>query len=135
MQGLNNCAATPYPFKESLLPATVLNKPFEDHAPESVKASGKTYIAASAVIEKVSVPADLCGDHDGRIVAGKRHGDCIKLAIGRYNFKKPVKSDQQGFVDQFGKFYTRRQAIRVAHEAGQIPGQSTDGVLISENVW
>jgi hypothetical protein len=56
----------------------------------------------------------------GQIVCGARHYDAIMRSI---IFSLPDKDDwrgaEQGFIDQFGLFMTREEALELALENGQ----------------
>lgn len=73
----------------------------------------------------------------GRIICGARHHDTImreqiKASEGRDEW---VNSDQ-GFIDQYGRFWNREDAWKIAEKQGQIRRQvSTPGTLYSENLY
>lgn len=78
----------------------------------------------------------------GVLVLGIRHHDAFMRqqvrALGHGFSKEDL--DYQGFVDQFGKFYSRAEAWKVAEAAGQIirrvGGNERDGgTLFSENLY
>ncbi len=85
---------------------------------------------------------------DGFVVTGARHFDVIMRAT-ILALNKSTKGWEQGFIDQFGKFYTRKEAWKVADKNGQIrrgtgfesfsnprkAGIGDDGVLFSENLY
>ena len=85
---------------------------------------------------------------DGFIVAGARHFDTVMRAT-ILALKLGNTLWEQGFIDQFGKFYTREEAWKVADKNGQIrrgtgfesftnprkSGIGDDGVLFSENLY
>lgn len=66
-----------------------------------------------------------------------RHADCIKvlmdLPLDKSLEYEWGKSDNQGFIDEFGRYYTRPQAAQHAYECGQI-NRLMNG-LISEDLW
>ena len=77
---------------------------------------------------------------DGLILVGARHWDMLMHrqmdAIGRDDREQP----EQGFVDQFGAFYSRTEAWKIAEANGQIIrrcGGDTEngGTLYSENLY
>ena len=77
---------------------------------------------------------------DGRVfvVCAPRHYDVNMIKhIHRLDIQGFVEEETQGFVDQFGVFMTRKQAWRVAEEAGQIKYRcgGDDGRLFSENLY
>lgn len=83
-------------------------------------------------------------DANGFIVLGIRHFDMHMRAhferiakVLDVDIKKPI---EQGFVDQFGKFYSRTEAWKVAEAAGQIRHRcggdtANGGTLYSENLY
>ena len=61
--------------------------------------------------------------NDGFIVAGVRHYDMVMNNMIRQlpeQYRKPVRMDQQGFLDQYGDFLTREDALKIAVKNGQI---------------
>lgn len=73
----------------------------------------------------------------GYIVCGPRHYDHImreQIINGLQDFSA---RNEQGFVDQFGKFLTREEAYKVAVAAGQIVRRcgGDEGTLYSENLY
>lgn len=74
----------------------------------------------------------------GRIICGARHCDTImreqiKAAEGLDYW---IGGVEQGFIDQYGRFWNRQEAWIIAEKAGQIRYQvSTPGTLYSENCW
>jgi hypothetical protein len=81
----------------------------------------------------------------GDIIAGPRHYDSIMHHQIRLSTKHLIPEDarkawvaaEQGFIDQFGKFYTRQEAWDVAESNGQIKYNLAiqDGVLYSEHLY
>lgn len=74
---------------------------------------------------------------DGRIITGARHFDGLMrgqiLASEGFDF---WRSADQGFVDQFGQFLTRKEAWKIAKEMNQIKKDvSIEGTLYSENLY
>jgi hypothetical protein len=68
------------------------------------------------------------------IVTGKRHCDCIKDAVRIYDWDIPIHSHEQGFVDEDGNYYNRKEALEVAISNGQVP-KNFKQVLSSEDLW
>jgi hypothetical protein len=88
----------------------------------------------------VRIVCAACKHPDGRIVCGPRHMDYImwaqilgwtpsEFAAQAESKGLPLLTDdhrqwghrsEQGFIDQFGKFYTREEAWLIADAAGQI---------------
>jgi hypothetical protein len=51
---------------------------------------------------------------------------------------KGSEPHEQGFIDQYGKFYSRKAAWKIAEKEGQIIrrcGGDEDGTLWSENLY
>ena len=71
----------------------------------------------------------------GTIFCGARHFDnLMRGQIKAANY--PFTGYEQGFVDQFGRFYNREEAWIIAETNGQIKNKvSTEGTLYSENLW
>lgn len=79
----------------------------------------------------------------GVLLIGPRHFDTVMRAqldaMGRTN----LPGAEQGFIDQWGNFLTRREAWNVARRHGQImrlvgsqnDEQATDEELFSENLY
>ncbi len=82
---------------------------------------------------------------DNRLVVGPRHMDqTMRNTIREMTEVTSVRDwfdgAEQGFIDQFGDFYNRVDAWKVAEAAGQIfarcGGDTTDGgTLYSENLY
>lgn len=71
----------------------------------------------------------------GLIVCGPRHFDTLMHpVIARF---APTGRPVQGFVDQRGKFYTRKEAHALAVENGQVQRRvgGDDDTLYSENLY
>jgi hypothetical protein len=76
----------------------------------------------------------------GEVVCAPRHFDRIMHTFIKTIFGKiggEWKQAEQGFVDQYGAFYTREAAYDIAAKNGQIrrPEGGTPGVLYSENLY
>ena len=79
---------------------------------------------------------------DGEVVIGIRHfSPDMKAVINKqYNPKKFRFHSVQGFVDQYGQFWDRYEAWKIAEKAGQIfrrvgGDDSKGGKLCSENLY
>lgn len=88
---------------------------------------------------------------DGSVVAGIRHfsPEMRAIMLKAYGEGYHLKVAEQGFVDQFGKFYNRQDAWKLADFNGQIirpTGWETtkmprpanvgdEGTLFSENLY
>lgn len=54
------------------------------------------------------------------IIAGARHFDKVmRSQINAINLKTHAVEWEEGFIDQFGGFLTRQEAMKIAIEAGQ----------------
>lgn len=72
------------------------------------------------------------------IACGARHFDSIMRNVMKHNGDFPYWNDcEQGFIDQYGNFYTREEAYVVAKENGQIVRRvgGDNGELFSENLY
>lgn len=72
---------------------------------------------------------------NGKVITGERHWMCIHKAIKEHNWDKPVRQEEQGFIDEKGKYYTRKRALYYAKNIGQIPMNFKKTELISEDLW
>ncbi len=93
-----------------------------------------TNIVAPIVRQRRVVCAALL-NADGSLVIGPRHFDeTMRKQIEQSRI--PVVSCEQGFIDQFGKFMKRDEALKVAQEANQILVKtSLDNILFSEDIY
>lgn len=69
---------------------------------------------------------------------GRRHHHVISQMRFAQKTAEEVAECEQGFVDDKGTFLTRRQALRVADESGQLnrkPGGYNGPELFSEDLW
>jgi hypothetical protein len=66
-----------------------------------------------------------------------RHPDVIKLIADKTG--KPMGKNLQGFIDDKEGFVTRKHALTLAMEVGQILDPNSDGprigILFSEDIW
>lgn len=73
---------------------------------------------------------------DGHLVVGNRHFcPVMQLTMAKMGLDDLANhniTEDQGFVDQWGVYMTRREAWDVAKAAGQIKRVYTEGVLYSE---
>ena len=88
--------------------------------------------------KRVVVCAAIC-NKDGKIVAGARHYDSVMRGQILQNGVRPPEwfSAEQGFIDQFGIFMTRKEAWKVAEDNNQIIGarDSESKCLTSEDLY
>lgn len=101
------------------------------------------------VTEEPKVPTRIVvcsANRYGKIlVLGARHGDSLMVAqIHAYQqvgliTRTQCHGDDQGFVDQWGVYMNRQEALAVAHAAGQIgrwrPKHPGDDWLCSEDLY
>ncbi len=70
------------------------------------------------------------------VIAGVRHWDMVMHktveAIGEENFQGV---EVQGFLDRYGTFLDRNEALDLAHEAGQVNKADCMGQLYSEDLY
>jgi hypothetical protein len=96
----------------------------------------------SAVQPRV-VCAAIRSKTTGRILCGARHMDTVMqpFMLKRHRARLVRLPEwrfvEQGFIDQFGKFLTRRKAWNVAHKNGQIRDyhSALKGTLFSEDLY
>ena len=79
-------------------------------------------------VERIEQSAILVNDC---IYTGKRHSDAISSAAEKTGMK-PVRGEQ-GFVTNAGRFVSRKEAAKIAFEAGQT--EKLEDELFSEDVW
>ena len=73
---------------------------------------------------------------NGPILIGARHFDQHMHIQANYMGVKGSEPHQQGFVDQYGRFYSRKDAWKIAEKNGQIIRScGCDGELYSENLY
>ena len=74
--------------------------------------------------------------NDGTIVTGPRHYDKTMHATIRDMKKEPEGVAQQGFIDQWGNFYGRVQALQIARDNKQCyRNPDAVGELFSEDLY
>jgi len=80
--------------------------------------------------------------YDGVIVVGIRHLDTLMRQTIKAMYPDEDGgaicrkfSREQGFVDQFGNFLTRKEALKIATEKDQIYRVTNDNELFSENLY
>lgn len=96
----------------------------------------------------ISEPRIVCSavkNRDGQMAIGPRHMDKImRDTIRGFNDVVSVRDwsegSEQGFIDQFGKYYSRTEAWKIAEAAGQILRRcggdtANGGTLYSENLY
>lgn len=71
--------------------------------------------------------------HGDKLYIGLRHPTIIQDMIDD-GVEPPIPIQSQGFVDEHGKFYTRKEALIEARSCGQVD-KLIGGVLTSEDLW
>jgi len=71
---------------------------------------------------------------DDKIIIGNRHSECIKQAIME-GWEKPIRQEEQGFIDNEGNYYNRKEATVIAKLSGQINKNFNKNTLLSEYLW
>lgn len=78
---------------------------------------------------------------DGLIIAGARHWDDIMAAVARRiigDDKAEYGKAEQGFIDQWGRFYTREEAYLLVQSNGQpfnAERNQLTSILFSEGLY
>lgn len=75
---------------------------------------------------------------NGPLLVGARHFDQHMCVQAEYMGIKGYEPHEQGFVDQYGRFYDRKAAWKIALANNQIIrrcGGDEDGTLWSENLY
>ncbi len=69
------------------------------------------------------------------LITGKRHWDCFTTA-GNEGIECKGR-DEQGFIDENGRFWNRKQALRIAEKFDQIKGEKHAPIdkLLSEDLY
>lgn len=89
----------------------------------------------------VNTPRIVCAANrfeNGPMLVGARHFDQHMCVQAEYMGIRGSEPHEQGFIDQLGKFYSRKAAWVVAQSQGQIIrrcGGDEDGTLWSENLY
>lgn len=68
-----------------------------------------------------------------KVYTGKRHADAIKKIF--FDLKELPEDRIEGFVDNEGTFYSRKDAKEVAIAAGQISPEANFYRLLSDHLW
>lgn len=69
------------------------------------------------------------------VYTGTRHGFIIRDMVENHGCKPPITKETQGFVDELGNFYTRKEALAHVLECGQITELKWPPTLYSEDLW
>lgn len=90
-------------------------------------------------MDKKIICAAMRQKESGVLILGPRHFDRTMhdQLDAVYGTKKPAgTSFEQGFIDQFGRFYTREAACVVVENNGQeLRSQPEGGILYSEDLY
>lgn len=103
---------------------------YPDHLIEYWKENGIT-----PPVEKVVCAAIRL--EDGTIIAGARHWDTVMCGVV-YKIKVRTKDAEQGFINQWGVFLDRVEALVVAKASGQPLDMERNGstdMLFSEGLY
>jgi len=71
--------------------------------------------------------------HEGKIWTGRRHHDVIRKIVEECGREAAPVRGEQGFVTECGKFLNRKEAAKVAFEAGQV--KELHPILMSEDLY
>lgn len=71
---------------------------------------------------------------DRLIIAGARHYDSVMRAAIKSMNRPDLFKAEQGFIDQWGVFLSREEALSIARNAGQIEADSAK-MLFSEDLY
>ena len=114
-------------------------KPVSDYWKDNNIEKPDSYVVCAAMLK------------DGRIITGARHFD--KVMRDQMEASEGIawwRGCEQGFINQFGEFLTRKEAWAIADKNGQIKlydpagsnkriaqpaNQATEGILFSENLY
>lgn len=72
-------------------------------------------------------------EHDGAIWTGRRHCDVFQKIVAELGREAAPITGTQGFVTECGKFVDRKEAARIAFEAGQV--KELYPILMSEDLY
>jgi len=71
--------------------------------------------------------------HDGIVFTGARHNEIIHYLI-QLGYQKPIPNNEQGFIDDNGKYWNRHQSRVLAKRSNQLNWDHRR-VLTSEDLW
>lgn len=77
--------------------------------------------------------AKACVRYNDRLYTGFDHGECFRK-LNEDNTIIVHSEIEQGFVDNYGNFVDRKQAMIIAKEAGQLRYEPSKKTLISEDL-
>ena len=133
-------------FKDSFDKEFQETKQMLENSYSSVSAATTNHIIDDTVYTHEIIPSII--QHSRRIVAAAinveglivsmpkpaRHGDIIKALDNVAVASLVITPDMQGFIDSDGNFLGRKEAKKVAFDAGQIQSTAHDD-LFSEDLW
>lgn len=70
---------------------------------------------------------------DGQIFLGKSHAECF-MAAANIGYTMGSSADSQGFMTNRARFVDRKEAAKIAVEAGQVDLKTIE-ILFSEDLW
>lgn len=75
--------------------------------------------------------------HNGPILIGARHCDQHMYVQAQFHGITMAEPNTQGFIDQFGNFYNRQEAWKIAKKNNQIirDHDKCVGMLFSEHLY
>lgn len=71
----------------------------------------------------------------GRVFSGHRHPQIFELTRDLYPFSEWGEKIEQGFLTTKNRFLTRKEALELVKENGQLTKPLLGGVLTSEDLW
>ena len=71
--------------------------------------------------------------NDEQMICGLRHGDCIKAAKYFNLPRSATNIDKQGFLTTKNRFVSRKDALKIAINAGQVNREKD--ILFSEDLY
>lgn len=77
---------------------------------------------------------------NGDLVKGKRHNNCISMAVGLGATRDDIANAIQGFMTTTGRFVDRKQGMEIQKASGLPSAYSHDGmyrgeILFSEDLY
>lgn len=100
--------------------------------------NGNPIIVCAAILFSRKSTYGECDDLDDLLIVGPRHYDQVmrsqasKHEYSSIHNTQRIKEKEQGFIDQYGKFYNRKEALEIAKQNDQIRfdiGYDTDELL------
>lgn len=88
--------------------------------------NGNPIIVCAAILFSRKSTYGECNDLDDLLIVGPRHYDQVmRNQVSKYGYSSEnktqrIKEKEQGFIDQYGKFYNRKDALEIAKSNNQI---------------